>query len=339
VQSRLVCSLSNDDARRALVQGADGGLSVRAADGRSYWFFGDTLFLPESGKQIEPNAVAVSPGLDGAGCPSLAYHVRDGVAVPFIPKDGSLTVWPSGAWPRDDGAIDVFTVYVYGSGPYAYWIGEVGVARLDPATMQLRTLSRRLFDGASGHPSPVRAAQPVERDADGRLRVVLETHAGTKLLARVDADRLRDAPAYEYWDGSGWTGSPGRAAPLWPVSRPDDPLARLASFENSAHVAWNAYLGRYVAVANSDFATISARTAERLEGPWSDPVPWVDCLAIAEAAVPVCYSPLQHMDLSGDGSTVLLTLTRMATYDTVAVEITLDGGQLAPAAAQGGTPP
>ncbi|TAK56043.1 MAG: hypothetical protein EPO22_13965, partial [Dehalococcoidia bacterium] len=52
---RLVCSFSNDDADAALIQGADGGASI-VAGGRSWWFFGDTLFLAQSGKQIEANA-------------------------------------------------------------------------------------------------------------------------------------------------------------------------------------------------------------------------------------------------------------------------------------------
>jgi hypothetical protein len=43
--ARIVCSFSNDDAARATVAGADGGISVVLGD-RTYWLFGDTLLLP-----------------------------------------------------------------------------------------------------------------------------------------------------------------------------------------------------------------------------------------------------------------------------------------------------
>jgi hypothetical protein len=79
-----------------------------------------------------------------------------------------------------------------------------------------------------------------------------------------------------------------------------------------------------VAVVNAGFATIGARTADRLEGPWSEPVPWLDCTAMAQVAVPTCYSPAQHPELATDGGRALfVTFTQMATYDVVAYELRL----------------
>jgi hypothetical protein len=327
VSSRVVCSLSNDDARAALVQGADGGISV-SAGGRTYWLFGDTLLLPQSGKQIEQNAIAWSDGTDPSGCPKLTYYTQNGSAAPFIAKDGSLTVWPSGPWPVDGHTFDFYTVYVYGSGPYAYWIGEIGLAQIDVTTMQVTTLARRLFDTSTGFPSQVIGAQPVKVESDGMLRVVLESLDHTELLARVAPADVAHSNAYEFWDGSGWSKSAADAAPLWQLPRPQDDVQKLAAFENGASIAWNQALGRYVAVLNTGFSSIGVRTAARLEGPWSDPVPLVDCLTFALPAVPTCYSPVQHPELAGeDGLRLFVTVTRMQQYDTVMVEI-----QLAPPA-------
>jgi hypothetical protein len=323
VSSRVVCSLSNDDARAALVQGADGGISVSAGK-RTYWLFGDTLLLPQSGKQIQPNSIAWSDVTAAPGCPKLTYYTEGGSAAPFIEKDGALTVWPSGPWPVDDHTFDFYTVYVYGSGPYAYWIGEVGLAQIDVTTMRVTTLARKLFDASSGFPSQIIGAQPVKLESDGMLRVVLESLDHAELLARVAPGNIGKADAYEFWDGSGWSKSAAEAAPLWQLPQTQDDVQRLATFENGASIAWNAALGRYVAVLNTGFSSIGVRTAERLEGPWSDPVPLMDCLTFAQPAVPTCYSPIQHPQLAGeDGLRLFVTVTRMRQYDTVMVEIDL----------------
>ncbi|HLB23998.1 MAG TPA: DUF4185 domain-containing protein [Dehalococcoidia bacterium] len=323
VYARELCTLSNEDAAAALVQGADGGISLVVGD-RTWWLFGDTLFLAESGKQIEQNSIAWSQELRPDGCPRLQYYAPDGVALPFLPKDGSLTVWPTGAWPVDDHSFDFYTAYVYGSGPYAYTIGEMGLARLDTETMRVTVLARRLWDESSGFPSRVLLAQPVEIGDDGKLRVVLHTEAGTKYLARAAAERLAEAEAYEYWDGAKWSRSATDAAALWEQAEARENVEKLATFENGASIAWNESLRTYVAMVNIGYAEVGARTADRLEGPWSAPVRWLDCLAFAEPRVPTCYSPLQHPQMSADGGrTIVTTLTRMDRYEAVMHALTL----------------
>jgi hypothetical protein len=320
VSARVVCSFANEDAAAAKLQGADGGQSVVVGD-RSWWLFGDTLFTADSGKQIEANTIASSDTRDQTGCPELRYHARDGIAVPFIQKDGSLTVWPSGAIANDDGTFDVFTVYIYGSGPWAYWTGEVGLVRVDPTTMRVDVTARSLFDADSGFRSQIIAAQPVDEDEDGRLRIILQAQNGEKLLARVPRAGIHDSDAYEYWDGAAWRDDPNDAAPLWTVTATDDPIAALAAFEGSTHVTWSDAFDAYVAVMNAGHAAIGVRFAEQLEGPWSDVVPWLDCSAIAEPRVPVCYAPALHPQFSRDGS-LFVTLTRFGEYDVVAYELT-----------------
>lgn len=326
VYAREICSLSNGDARAALVQGADGGESFVVGD-RIWWLFGDTLFLADSGKQIEQNSIAWSDTLDSDGCPKLNYYARDGIAVPFLPKDGSLTVWPSGGWAVDDHTLDFYTVYVYGSGPYDYTLGEVGLARLDTTTMDVRVLARALWSDdhrPAGHDGQIIGAAHIELAEDGLLRVVLETRgAGVgEILARVAPDRMADALAYEYWDGAAWSASIDSARPLWEAPAPSDPVAKLASFENGASIAWNASLRKYVAVMNTGFSSVGARTADRLEGPWSAPQPWLDCLTFARTRVPTCYSPQQHGELAADdGGSLFLTVSSIEPYATAAFEV------------------
>jgi hypothetical protein len=318
-----VCSFANGDATAAKIQGGDGGQSV-VVGGRSYWLFGDTLFLPSSGKQIEPNAIAWSTsGGDAAACPRLTYFARNAIGAPFIPKDGSLTVWPGGAYAVDDHTFDVYTVYVYGSGPYAYWIGEVGLARVGTRTMQVTTLARSLWNATSGFEDQPISATPADI-VDGYLRVEIETKLGDHLLARVRPDAMADASAYEYWDGQAWQHQTSQARPLWPHEHATDALRKLATFDSGESIAYNAYLRKYVAVVNVGVNAIGARVADRIEGPWSAPVTWIDCTKISQPALPSCYSPSQHAELTTDGGRgIFLTFTRMGTYDVMAYRVEL----------------
>ena len=323
VSGELVCSFQNGNAETAMIRGADGGESVVVGH-RTYWLFGDTLLLPQSGREIQPNAIGWS-ALDQPGsCPHVSYFSQDGAAAPFIEKDGALTVWAAGAIPVDDYAFDVYTAYVYGSGPYAYWIGEVGVAQVDAKTMGTRILARRLWDASSGLEDQIIGAGAVDIDATGYLRVVLQTRQGDHLLARVPRAAMAESTAYEYWTGHDWSGERGAAAPMWRHPKPDDLVSRLASFDDGTSVAYNTYLNKYVAVLNVGFDQIGARTADRLEGPWSSPTVLLDCSAYSLPAVPMCYSPFQHPQLASDGGrTITITFTRMGTYDTVMYQATL----------------
>jgi hypothetical protein len=81
---------------------------------------------------------------------------------------------------------------------------------------------------------------------------------------------------------------------------------------------------RFVAITNTGFDGIGVRTAERLEGPWTAPQRWIDCLEVADEVVPVCYSPAQHPELSPDGGrTQVVTFTRFAAYDVAVAEVTI----------------
>ncbi len=324
IDARVLCSLSNDDALAALVTGADGGTSVVVGN-KTWWLFGDTIFRGDSGKQIEANSIAVSTERRPDGCPRLEYHAENGISVPFIEKDGSLTVWPTGGFAGGNDMLNVYTAYVYGNGPYSYSVDEVGAVRLDTDTMQTEVLNRRLWDENSGFPSRVILAQPIEMDeGDELLHVVLHAQDTSKYLARVEPDRFADSTAYEFWDGAGWSESAADVSALWSLPTVVDPVEQLLNFENGASVTWNPALNKYVALVNAGFDGIGARVADRIEGPWSEPVRWLDCLAFANARVPTCYSPQQHASYaSEDGRRIYATISAIEPYETQFVEITL----------------
>jgi hypothetical protein len=323
IAASVLCTLSNEDAMRSLVTGADGGSSVMMGN-TTWWLFGDTIFHAESGKQIEPNSVASSTEARPDGCPRLEYVSTNGIAVPFIEKDGALTVWPTAAWPKDDDSFYFYTAYVYGSGPYSYSVNDIGLGAFNTTTREVTILARRLWDAESGFASRVLHVQPVELDAEGQLRLVLHTETTAKLLARAELARLDDPTAYEYWDGRAWSDSAAEATALWQVEAAASDVAKLVQFENGASISWNDYLNKYVALVNVGFDSVGARTADQIEGPWSEPVAWLNCLAFARPRVPACYSPQQHPAYNGDdGKTIHATISAIEPYETQFVEITL----------------
>ena len=168
------------------------------------------------------------------------------------------------------------------------------------------------------------SASPVDM-RDGYRRIVLETRGGAQLLSRVRPDEIADSAKYEYWDGSAWRRDLATAAPLWSPPSQGEALARLGTFQGSASIAYNEDLRAYVALVNIGIDKIGARVSSRLEGPWSDPEPWLDCSTVAKPALPVCYSPAQHPEFAAEGGRELfVTFTRMATYDVVAYRIGLE---------------
>ncbi|WP_024793609.1 DUF4185 domain-containing protein [Tomitella biformata] len=106
--------------------------------------------------------------------------------------------------------------------------------------------------------------------------------SGSARLSRVRPDAVLDVARYEYWDGGGWVaGDPTRAAVVI-----DGPVSELS-------VAWNAYLGKYIAM----YSGVTIRTANSLTGPWTEPH-----TLVSSAEVPTLYGGFMHpvSNASGD---------------------------------------
>ena len=113
------------------------------------------------------------------------------------------------------------------------------------------------------------------------------------------------------------------AQPLWDVPEPADPVEKLAAFENGASIAWNEALHKYVALVNTSFAPIGARTADRLEGPWSDAQPWLDCLTFAQMRVPDVLQPVaaRRAGRTTAAAASSSTVSSLEPYATAAFEL------------------
>ena len=60
--------------------------------------------------------------------------------------------------------------------------------------------------------------------------------------------------------------------------------------DNGVSVSYDNRTGKWMAMYNAGLWTIKVRLADNLWGPWSDPISWLDCQALADGHYPYCYS-------------------------------------------------
>lgn len=107
-------------------------------------------------------------------------------------------------------------------------------------------------------------------------------------IARAPFTHASERAAYEVWDGARWTTNFASATPI--LRMPTGPVS----------VAWNPYLGQFLAVYSELFSPrVLMATAPRPEGPWSDPV--VAFTGLEPATGPSNVLATQHPALVTDG--------------------------------------
>ncbi len=317
VAAEPVCRLVGDSANaRALnVTGADGVQSV-VAGGRGYWFFGDTVRLGPNGRRdVIAASLATSTDTDASDCIDLEFKSAGGTAVPMFPPGDETTAWPDGVLALDDGSIVFYMVKVMRESPFAWHVESVGLGRIPAGTTDgVRVVEQIWGDdttfgsNVSGVRSPVRVGDDVV--------VYIGTDDQRTYAARVPLDRIGDLEAYAYWDGGEWNADADAAEPLWPAGE-----ASTLPPDNGVQVSYDEQLGTWVALYNGHLATLQARTADEPQGPWSEPVTWLDCRSLVEDVYPYCYSAELHRHLTGDDGTLYATFSSQQPYDVQLVAL------------------
>ena len=160
--------------------------------------------------------------------------------------------------------------------------------------------------------------QPADQVAAGDPQYVYafgtpSGRAGSAYLSRVAKDNITDLGKYEYWDGSSWVqGKPAVAAPILGDSTTSPGLfggiidlannpnffggwfagltgAKTGGNVSEMSVQYNEYLQKYVVLYGNGQNNVVLRTADRPEGPWSDPITIATSLQY-----PGLYAPMIH---------------------------------------------
>jgi hypothetical protein len=191
VAARRVCRLVADNADAAAVQvsGADGAPSV-FSNGKSYWFFGDTVRNGPGGRQdVIPATVATSTDFDGSDCVRMSFKQSGGVAQPLFPRLGETTAWPDGILLLDDGSMVFYMVKVQRDSPFAWHISSVGLGRVPSNSLEGVRTAESIWGEDSGFPSRITGVRSPLRDG-ANVVVYISTADGSNYAARVPVDRM-----------------------------------------------------------------------------------------------------------------------------------------------------
>ena len=334
VSDRVVCSLLSDPATNAGIVGLDSSNSLNV-DGTTYWTFGDTTL--NSGWVI-PNSIAWSTDADASDCIDLTPKQRNGYAVPLLtqPNAGKLTVWPTGMVATAPDTVHFYYASVV-SDPLAGWrVAGTAIASFDTASLTGTPALGGALIWRDGQYLPSHTVA-----GDTHVYVFLdatrELWTTDTILARVPKQQFASPSAYEYWD-AGDSGRPAHwVGGLWdtstgtwsPALNELPPLWRQFGVHNGVDVAYNEFLGKWLAVYTTRFMTsLNARVADSLTGPWSaQESVLLDCTDYHEALshVPfMCYTGTQHESYTRDGGrTIYLTYSSGETYQVALHELRL----------------
>jgi hypothetical protein len=236
------------------------------------WFFSSTFLKSQHNEFGWCSSTAALGSLTN---PLVVTHTLDANGIPqqflsFITEEKTYNnagqdtcygLFPRSAIDMDDGTTLIFYEKVKVN-PTDMWKWErigAGLARMSANNITATREPELLFAG----PGFVFGQVALKQGADlylygcrGTIFVVVEC-----AVARAPLAQANKRTAYRVWDGAQWNDDFSKAQPV------------LTSGQYSTSIAWNEYLGKFIAVYNEYQSNrIVWRTAPRPEGPWSNPM-------------------------------------------------------------------
>jgi hypothetical protein len=329
---RLVCSLLGSYKAAAGIVGQDGSDTV-AVDGMVYWTFGDTVL---AGGRMLPNSIGWSADPDASDCITLVPKEVAGRPASLLPREpGELTVWPIGMEATAADRIHFYYASVVGDPDLPWRVAGVGLGSFDTDTLTAERALGGALIWTEGMPLPARtfADESHVYIFHNISRVPWTTDT---ILARVPKESIESPASYEYWD-PGEPGEPGQwTGRLWDEETGSWdgavadllPLWRQVGMHNGVDVAYNDYLGRWLAVYSAGFLTsVNVRAADELTGPWdSTETVLVDCRTFHSPPQSgyLCYTGAQHEFYTRDGGrTIYVSYSTSGDYQVYLHEIRL----------------
>jgi hypothetical protein len=314
--------------------GADGAASLALPNHRTLWLFGDSWIGPVTDNRHAPpstlvnNAIAIQclPGDSKLHDPSAALPPLDfrwnssNPAKPgawATPTQPNEWFWPASGAIIAKGPENADRLLLFMSrlgrrdaGDSVWNFALRGTSLLiianpqeDPARWHItqHTITTLEADttGAPAHDLMWGAA--VMQDPDDPTHLLVyginskQPLARTLLIARAPAAAIERAETWTYYTAPGWSSDAHRAKPIAPNMAPE------LSLHHSGQ------LNRYVMIYSEPplGAGILARTANRPEGPWSEPTLLYTCPEPAQDTRNLVYSAKAHPELSADNELLI----------------------------------
>lgn len=263
VRTRTVCHLPRSGNAQHIL-GYDTGFSF-VHNGVAYWSFGDSLgdlgsgvYDGEVGDWTRTGTLARTTDLKARDCVDVGLATSDGTNVLAIPGEpGDSLRWPGPAFEADGALYFLFQL----QRADAWGIGLGGISAPTRSDLGLvRRAGWQWGPGERGYSSAI--------NVDGRVYLLSQDEVtDLAYLARVPEAQLADVDAYEYFDGTAWSGSASAAAPI------------LGDVENAPSFVYYPAIDRFVIVYTCAFgAGVCASTSKRngrdddaMSGGWNTP--------------------------------------------------------------------
>lgn len=262
---------ANRTDERFGIHATDLGILWDAGDGRVLVLFGDTYGQGWGGDGAGPpeadwrcNVLAHSSERDlrhGLVLDGVVARA-DGLAAQVLAsadRRDEVTIIPN-AGIAVDGKQYVQYMSVRAWGPPGQWhtnYAGIAVSADGGATWEQPRRARWINRAEGDHPFQIGAFARDEQHV--YLFGTTNGRFGPAYLARVDPASVLEPAAYRYWTGDGWGRDEFAAAPVLP-----GPVGELS-------VEYSVHFGCWLALHLDEHrAAIVLRTADRLEGPWSD---------------------------------------------------------------------
>lgn len=291
--------------------GADVGLSVRLADGRTLWMYGDTT---RSGGN-DHGTVRNSMVIDDGRCRRLLRTPGGDAVIPDRP-DGT-GYWPTSVIASRD-SLYVAAQRVREAG------NDLGFVNLGPAMAtfdiepgELPAL-RSVTDFGPDDPSRSRIGwgAAVADGGDGWWYVYGTRHPdGTDAfgweahVARTRPETVSDPGRWHYWDGEGWARRAGRSAPVIGAEGGVSQTFSVVRWDDGAEAGDGSSAWYAVSKLDGDLGTrLAVWPAPAPQGPFA---PGVTVGEVPNEPPVVRYMPLAHPDLvPADAHSLVVSVSR-----------------------------
>ena len=238
---------------------ADGTLSIPLPDGQNLWLFGDTIVRLPGGADSSDFVRNTAVLQDGATATTLTTGTASDADDFLKPAAPDEWYWPgSGIAQGNELVLFMSRIHKTASGAPGWNFEGVGSDMLVLDLHDLSVKDRIAMPGGTGTDWGSAVVESGNHTyVYGFRGYADEPFRRESLLARTTRGELGHA-AFEYWDGTGWSRDPERAAPV-------------ANGLSNSYSVFTLPDGRF-AMANQEpmFGTkLRIATADRPQGPWS----------------------------------------------------------------------
>lgn len=249
--------------------GRDGGMSG-VLGGKILWSFGDT-FLTEHNHIDNSSVLSATAGWSTVADPLALTHAMNGAEpaqlIPYTPAEitantndalNGYALWPGPLLDVGEATGVIAFQQIKRMNGSGFESVGVGTARIGVDAASATRTTGLLF----APPEPLYVPHIA---IDGYVYAFACDKRGfldfACKLARAPRTHAEERAAYEFFDGAAWTGSIAAAAYV------------IDKTSVAPSISYNAYLGKYLAVSCKVVSsTVLLRTAERIEGPWGEPI-------------------------------------------------------------------